>query len=73
MQFDCCGVEDDGYKAYIHNDNASNSDPFPASCCVSNPANGTCPKTVKDAKNANPAVFKKKVRKHAVALHFLVR
>lgn len=48
---------------YIHNVNATGRDPFPTSCCVSDiPKNASCPKTVKDAQEANPDVFKKTVR-----------
>lgn len=61
MQFDCCGVEDNGYKMYFQNANATAGDDFPQSCCAT--GNLTCPKTVGQAERANPKVFKKTVRK----------
>jgi len=43
----------------------SNNADFPTSCCVEETAGGnlTCPENVGDARMADPAVFKKKVRK----------
>lgn len=62
LQFDCCGVEDNGYKMYFQNTNATAGDDFPQSCCATG-GNLTCPKTVGQAERANPKVFKKTVRK----------
>jgi len=64
LQFDCCGIDDDGYKMYWQNSNATADEDFPESCCVKpRPGNLTCPGTIRDAEKANPAVFKKTVRK----------
>lgn len=66
MQFDCCGVDDDGYKMYLKAPNATDKEAFPQSCCVPT-GNLTCPKTIGQAKKADPKVFKTKVRKMQLA------
>ena len=58
LQFNCCGVDDNGYEMYLKNANAT---AFPQSCCEK--GNGTCPKTTKQANKVDPKVFKKTVRK----------
>lgn len=58
-QFDCCGVDDDGYKMYLKAPNATDKEAFPQSCCVPT-GNLTCPKTIGQAKKADPKVFKTK-------------
>lgn len=59
-QFDCCGIEDDGYTMYLKNTNATASAAFPQSCCVDTVKNVTCPKTIGEAKTTDPIIFKKK-------------
>ena len=66
LQFDCCGVEDDGYTKYLQNPNVTADEEFPKSCCVEDLGNLTCPGTIGAAVKAekkNPQVFKKTVRK----------
>ena len=58
LQFDCCGVDNNGYKMYLEKANATD---FPQSCCVK--GNLTCPNTTEEANKVDPKVFKKTVRK----------
>ena len=59
LQFDCCGVDNNGYEMYLKNANATD---FPQSCCMANETDN-CPKTTEEANKVDPKVFKKTVRK----------